>query len=186
MDMASGWSLEGEGRTDAQAASTDLVGRAYEVFGPVIQGHLRALTRDPEAAADLTQEAFLRLHVVVGEGRPPDDIRAWLYTVASNLATSRGRRAQVAARHAAMLLEGDDTRSAEQLVVDRERDATLRVALASLSERDRELLLLAASGVTGPELAERLGRTQLATRTLLCRSRAKLRALVSAAEGAAA
>jgi DNA-directed RNA polymerase specialized sigma24 family protein len=85
-----------------------------------------------------------------------------------------------------MLLEGDDTRSAEQLVVDRERDATLRVALASLSERDRELLLLAASGVTGPELAERLGRTQLATRTLLCRSRAKLRALVSAAEGAAA
>lgn len=190
MGVAIGWA-GGAGERDGSVGSPvadapDLVGRAYEIYGPAILGYLRGLTRDPEVASDLTQEAFLRLHVEVGAGRTPDDVRAWLYRVAANLAMSRGRRVQVAARHAPTLLDPDAGRSTEQVILDRERDAALRSALAQLPERDRDVLLLAAAGVTGPELADRLGRTQLATRTLLCRARAKLRAYVASIEGAAA
>jgi RNA polymerase sigma-70 factor (ECF subfamily) len=189
MDSAIGWigeASEWGGRTGAAApdGTVDIVGRAYAVYGSAILGHLRAITRDPEAAADLTQEAFLRLHVEVVAGRAPDDVRAWLYRVATNLATSRGRRSQVAARHAPALRENEEARSTEDLVLDRERDDGLRLALARLPARDRDLLLLAAAGLTGPELADQLGRTQLATRTLLCRARSKLRQLVVAADGA--
>jgi RNA polymerase sigma-70 factor (ECF subfamily) len=191
MESTIGWTGEAAAAISARPAVTseaaaDPVSAAFEVFGPAIHGHLRATTRDPEAAADLTQEAFLRLYVEVQAGRTPDDIRAWLFRVAANLATSRGRRGQVAARHAPALRELDEARSTEDLVLDRERDASLRAGLAGLPARDRDLLLLAASGVTGPELAEHLGRTQLATRTLLCRARARLRERLAGLEGAVA
>ncbi len=38
------------------------------------------------------QESFLRLFKEVEAGRTPDNVRAWLYRVGSNLAISRGRR----------------------------------------------------------------------------------------------
>src|SRR4051812_32330686 len=35
-------------------------------------------TRDPEAAADVTQEVFIRLFTEARAGRYPDNVRAWL------------------------------------------------------------------------------------------------------------
>ncbi len=69
---------------------------AYEQYREEIVRFLRVRTRDAEAAEDLTHETFLRLHREVIEGRGPTDPRAWLYRVAANLATSRGRRTAVA------------------------------------------------------------------------------------------
>jgi hypothetical protein len=43
--------------------------------------------------------------------------------------------------------------------------------------------LLAAQGFDGREIAASIGRTEGATRTLMCRSRIKLRLLLEAAEG---
>jgi RNA polymerase sigma-70 factor (ECF subfamily) len=162
--------------------AANLVADAYQAYGSEIARFLTARTRDREAAEDLSHEAFVRLQTETMAGRPPDDVRAWLYRVAANLATSRGRHAQVAERYAPRLFRSDSTRSPEDVAVDRERDALLRAALARLDDRDRDVVLLAAAGVSGPELANHLGRTQLATRTLLCRARARLRGYVEAME----
>jgi RNA polymerase sigma-70 factor (ECF subfamily) len=167
-------------RSRCAGDATTLVGDAYEAYGPEITRFVASRTRDHEAAEDLAHEAFLRLHMETIAGRPPDDVRAWLYRVAANLATSRGRRVQVAERHAARLVPADVTRSPEDVVVDRERDAAVRAALSRLGDRDRDVVILAAAGLSGPELADQLGRTQLATRTLLCRARARLRGYVEA------
>ena len=54
---------------------------------------------------------------------------------------------------------GRRSRSTEDLVIDRERDDVVRAALARLPRRDRDVVLLAAAGMSGPELADRIGRT---------------------------
>jgi DNA-directed RNA polymerase specialized sigma24 family protein len=48
-------------------------------------------------------------------------------------------------------------------------------ALGELSVDARTALLLAAHGFSGREVAEALGRTELATRSLICRARLRLR-----------
>jgi DNA-directed RNA polymerase specialized sigma24 family protein len=56
------------------------------------------------------------------------------------------------------------------------------VALAAAGDHDRTVMLLAAQGYRASEIGERIGRTELATRTLLCRARGRLRAQILAAE----
>jgi RNA polymerase sigma-70 factor (ECF subfamily) len=148
---------------------------AFEAYGPEIHRHLRSLVRNDADAEDLGQETFLRLHTEVRGGRAPQDPRAWLHRVAANLAMSRGRHLQVEARTAPRLREREEGSGAEDQVIRRDEHRHLSAALATLSETDREVLLLAAAGYGSAEIAERLGRTPLATRTLLCRARARLR-----------
>ncbi len=56
-----------------------------------------------------------------------------------------------------------------------ERDADLGIALGELGEDARTALLMAANGFNGMEIAEAIGRSGNATRTLMCRSRLQLR-----------
>jgi len=133
------------------------------------------ITRDASAAEDLAQEAFLRLSTEVRAGRMPDNVGAWLHRVGVNLATSRGRRASVAERRKAELVERGSAPSPEMAALEAEEHRTLRAALETLGETDRRALVLAAHGYRGPEIARRIGRTEGATRTLLCRARSKLR-----------
>ncbi len=69
---------------------------AYERHRDELQGYLVRVTRDPEAAEDLVQEAFLKLLVETRDRQAPDNVRAWLYRVATNAAVSRGRRLRTA------------------------------------------------------------------------------------------
>jgi RNA polymerase sigma-70 factor (ECF subfamily) len=164
---------------DASLAAT-----AYEDHGREILAFLRTRTRGEEAE-DLCQETFLRLHAEAMAGRPPDNVRAWLYRVAANLATSHGRRQQVATKHEPALRPTGSATSTETVVIRREEDAEVRDALATLRPADRDVLLMAAAGLTGAEIGARLERSPMAARTLLCRARAQLRALVTVAEAGA-
>ena len=65
----------------------------------------------------------------------------------------------------------------------REEQRRIRGALDGLRDHDRQVVLLAASGLSGSELADRMGRSDSATRTLLCRARGRLRALLVEPEG---
>jgi RNA polymerase sigma factor (sigma-70 family) len=133
------------------------------------------ITRDSEAAADLVQEAFLRLARELAAGRAPEDPAAWVAQVARHLAISRARRASTAIRYAPRLLdrsEGDDPAAT---VLAAERAAAVHRALAGLRPVERTAVVLAAQGVGGPEIASRIGRSQLATRALLCRARRRMR-----------
>jgi RNA polymerase sigma-70 factor (ECF subfamily) len=169
--------------TWGQTGAERLVVEAFEAYGPEIHRHLRSLVRNEADAEDLGQETFLRLHAQVREGRPPDDPRGWLHRVAANLAMSRGRHLQVEAKTAPRLREREDACGADEAVVRRDEQRRLSAALATLSAADREVLLLAAAGYGSPEIAQRLGRTPLATRTLLCRARARLRVRVEEQAG---
>ena len=151
------------------------IAAAYDQHGRDIYSYARAVTRDDAAAEDVTQETFLRLVREANAGRLPEDPRAWLYTVASNLLRSRARRRIVADRWRSVFARPDSVASSEDEVLRRERRSELDRALAALPTEHRMAFLLAASGFTGREVAAAIGRTEGATRNILWRSRLALR-----------
>jgi RNA polymerase sigma-70 factor (ECF subfamily) len=160
------------GRVDAHS----IVAQAYESYQREIHAFALHATRDQDAAADVMQEAFLRLTREVKERAVPDNVRAWLYRVASNLVVNRARQVSVADRWRRIIAGPERfVESPERSLLDHERDAAVQSALAGMSKDSRTGLLLAANGFSGREIAEALGRTENATRTLLCRARMQLR-----------
>ncbi|MCI0347781.1 MAG: hypothetical protein L0221_20475, partial [Chloroflexi bacterium] len=81
----------------------------------------------------------------------------------------------VADRRAGDLPQPSLVSSPEVDAVAAEEAAAVRTAVTELEGDDRDAVILAAHGFRGPEIAERIGRTNGATRTLLCRARAKVR-----------
>ena len=136
-----------------------------------------AATRDAEEARDVVQESFLKLVREINADRPPNNPRAWLYRVAANQAVSRARRVSVAARWKAALesRQKGDSPGPETEYLAGEASRGMHAALAELSADERTGLLLAAHGFSGAEIATSIARSQAATRTLMCRARAKLR-----------
>ncbi len=156
---------------------SDAVAGAYSAYHSELAGFLRRETREAEVAEDLAQEAFLRLQRELLAGRAPANLRAWLYRVAVNLAISRGRRLAVARRRLVETWpEAGEDDSPEVLAIHVERTARLDGALRDLAPETRLALMLAAHGFSGREIAVAVGRSEVATRTLLCRARLRLRA----------
>jgi RNA polymerase sigma-70 factor (ECF subfamily) len=79
---------------DRTSGSMTLSERVHGLFeqlhGPVFRYLLRK-TRDSGRAEDITQETFLRLFRHLSEDRQLDNPKAWLFTVASNLAVDASR-----------------------------------------------------------------------------------------------
>jgi len=163
-------------RGEPVAALAISAARAYDEHGDVLRRHLARYTGDAASAEDLVHEAFVRLLTEVAAGRPPVHVRAWLFRVAVNLATSRARRQGVASRRASELARRDVAPSPEEELLEREAALAINGRLADLPEHARLALVLAAHGFSGAEIARRIGRSELATRSILCRSRSRLRA----------
>jgi RNA polymerase sigma factor (sigma-70 family) len=157
---------------DAEA----LVLAAYEAHARDLNAFARSLVREREAAEDLVAEAYARLVREVHAGRAPDDVRAWLYRVVSNLVMSRGRRRAVAYRFLGQLLDRRVAESPEARHLRLDVDPALRDAVLALPPDMRVALVMAARGAPGTEIAAAIGRSEAATRTLLTRARQRVRA----------
>jgi RNA polymerase sigma-70 factor (ECF subfamily) len=166
----------------AARADEAVLAAIYEERRAELYAFLVGMTRDAEVAEDVLQDTFLRLVREARAGRMPDEVRPWLYRVAANAAIDRGRRGAALLRLLPRLLERSDPPRPESEYLRSERDAELHAALAHLAPDRRAALLLAARGFSGAEVAGLLGRTEGATRTLLCRARLELRDVLDAAE----
>ena len=168
-------------RPAARASESELAA-IYEDRRAELYAFLLGMTRDAETAEDLLQDTFLRLVREARAGRMPEEVRPWLYRTAANAAIDRGRRGAVFARLLPRLLDRSEPARPESEALRAERDAELQGALGRLAPDRRAALLLAARGFSGAEVAGLLGRTEAATRTLLCRARLELRGTLEAAE----
>ncbi len=143
----------------------EVVGRAYRENRQAIYSYLVALGTNPAEAQDLAQEAFLKLYVAIRKGQRIENLRAWLFTVASNLALNqhRARQYRPAATEeeiAAWLQTQTDPRSdPEQALLDTERAVHLNEAIRGLSRQQQACLHLRAEGFRYREIARILGVT---------------------------
>jgi RNA polymerase sigma-70 factor (ECF subfamily) len=168
----------------AGSSDDDPLAALYSAHAAGLTRWMTALTRDEELAADVVQEAFLRLARELRAGRSPDNAAAWLAQVARNLATSGARRRQTASRFEPFLEHPSSPEDPASAALASERASAVHAALAELRPVDRTALLLAAEGHHNAEIAERIGRTELATRALLCRARRRLRPVLMPVVGA--
>jgi RNA polymerase sigma-70 factor (ECF subfamily) len=146
----------------------------------VYREHYRSLVRflyrrigDQARAEDLAQEAFVR-----AIEHQPSQPRAWLFTVAANLARDEGRRASVRRRHLTLIKAEAEAQSPEPppdvALERRETVQQVQAALAKLAERDREALLLWEEGFSYDEIAKVLGLSRGSIGTTLARARTRL------------
>jgi RNA polymerase sigma-70 factor (ECF subfamily) len=118
----------------------------------------------PEAAADLTQETFIRFYQFVKEN-PPDNARALAYRIAVNLATDYQRKTKLRDSYTVAVepvLFADSFKSTvpgpEQTIMARQHLEQLHAALNELSPDCRRAFLLhSIDGLTYGQIGSHLG-----------------------------
>jgi RNA polymerase sigma-70 factor, ECF subfamily len=146
-----------------------------------IYAFLLRMLRDPELAADLTQDAFVKAYRAYDSLQKPENARAWLYQIAHRVALDELRRRKIV-RFVPLAGETRTTApSAEHLAMDARLSGELQRALERIPERQRSALLLAElHDLTGLELAAVMGVSHVAVRALLTRARESLRQALAA------
>ena len=152
-----------------------------------IYAYLVRMLRDPELAADLTQDAFVKAYRAYDALQKPENARAWLYQIAHRVALDDLRRRRIV-RFVPLVGETHNSSpSAEHLVMEARLSGELQRALERIPERQRAALLLAElHDLTGLELAATLGVSHVAARALLTRARESLRQALAVERQAAA
>lgn len=146
----------------------------YRDTYPELVRYLLWSVRDEDKARDMAQEAFARVL-----DRDPENARALVFTVAANLARDEARTVVRRKRHLALLkVEADvtveTTASPAEEAARSEEVERLRKALESLSDRDREVLLLWDAGLSYVEIAAQTGMAKGALGTTIARAKRKL------------
>lgn len=151
--------------------------RLFDEQFPSLFRYLDRLSGDSDLAADIAQEAFVRLH---RRGEIPADVRAWLGTVASNLFRDERRRSRRRLRLLSAqppeLTLGTPAAPPDASTLAGERQTAVRQALDTMTLRDRQMLLLRHEGFSYREIAQALGVSETGVGTQLIRAGAAFRA----------
>ncbi len=125
-----------------------------------VYGLLFRLVGNRVEAEDLTQEVFLTLYQKPPRGAREHNVGAWLYRVATNKGYNHIRGRQRQWQRNRLLTPGADPSQATvwdgdpaQAVEQRETAARVRRALAGLTRRQVQLLLLRQMGLSYAEVA---------------------------------
>lgn len=145
---------------------------AYDSHWVPLFRYVDRMVGDSDLAADVAQESFIRL---LDQDIPDDEVRRWLFTVATNLVRDEARMAARRRRLLAERYEQSDLMNEPMDLPDRavmrsERVAAVRAALAQLPARDRQLLLMREEGFRYSEIAQAIEVAPGSVGTLLARA----------------
>jgi RNA polymerase sigma-70 factor, ECF subfamily len=144
--------------------------RMVEVAIPALRRYARALTRDTDTADDIVQDTLVRAlrseHLFHG-----GDVRAWLYTILTNL--NRNRLRSISRRPILTSIKDSDAALAGPDTGSRD----IARALDDLAEEQRSaLLLVVLEGLTYREVAEVQGVPIGTVMSRLARARLQIKA----------
>lgn len=177
-------------RDDDAGAFEELVRR----YQPRLVRLMQTLAPRTDLAEDLAQETFLRVYRARQRYEPGAKFSTWLFTIAGNVARNAKRTAS--RRHEISEMDavrfggaGDEAGSLlattaldasammpVRLAEGDERARLVRAAVAALSERQRMALILSRfENMSYIEIAESMGLTTKAVKSLLSRARVSLK-----------
>lgn len=148
-----------------------------------------------DLADDMAQEVFLRVFRARKKYQPGAKFSTWLFTIAGNVARNAartgGRRREVSEVDASTAPSGPQASMLSGMAVDAsglmptrlaegsERAEIVRAAVQMLGERQREALLLSKfEGLSYQEIADVMGLTTKAVKSLLSRARVNLKEIL--------
>ena len=172
-------------RGDEPGAFEELV----EAFQHRLVAVMHHLVGSADEAEDLAQEVFLRVYRSRKKYRPRSKFSTWLFTIANNLALnalrSRSRRPVVPldvrdsgplGPRPAEQLARDRTAQPAQRMQQQELVGVIQRALENLNERQRMAVILNKfEDMNYADIAEVMGLTTQAVKSLLSRARTNLR-----------
>jgi RNA polymerase sigma-70 factor, ECF subfamily len=129
-----------------------------ELRGPVYR-YLLCLSASPSEADEIIQETFLRLYRHLNAGGREDNLRGWVFRVAHNIGINefkkRSRLFSIARGEICEveLSTADPKPGPEELLLHREKMASVHAAISTLSEQQRQCLYLRAEGFRYREIA---------------------------------
>ncbi len=170
--------LRGRTMTDEQefVSARAAIEQLFSLHQAEIYAYLLRMLRDPELAADFTQDTFVKAYRAYDSLEDRAHARAWLYQIAHRVALDEMRRRRII-RFLPWTGESRGAApSAEHQVMELRLSGELQRALERIPERQRSALLLAElHDLSGLELAAALGVSHVAARALLTRARESLR-----------
>jgi RNA polymerase sigma-70 factor, ECF subfamily len=154
----------------AKQGDQDALRFLYVTYSDNVYGYVCSIVRDLHAAEDVTQQVFAKLITVISKyddrGVP---FFAWLLRLARNVSIDHLRANRLTPTESVL----DSTADAG---ADPDRVMTVRAALATLPEEQREVLILRhLVGLTPGQIADRMGRTEGSIHGLHHRGRRALR-----------
>lgn len=151
------------GRSDLPKADA-----LFDEFGGSLARYVARLTGDGDEADDVVQKVYLRFLE-----RPPatdSNLRAWMFTVATNLVRDRARDRHRELLHRQQQERLPSTAGAATGVELADARRELNALLAPLTPRDRTILLMRSEGFTHREIAEAVGTTTRSVGTMIARA----------------
>jgi RNA polymerase sigma-70 factor (sigma-E family) len=147
------------------------------VRGPALRGYAYLLTGDAATAADLVQEALLRVFGRLRVGSDIEQLEGYLRRVILNLYVDDRRRAKKWRETRHLLVEPDQ--HGEDLATTH----TVRHALSDLSPKQRACVVLRYyEDLTVPEIADQLGCAEGTVKRHLADARSRLAAQLGVTE----
>lgn len=146
----------------------------YERNARAVWSYLYRVTGKASDADDIAQDAFCRLLQAEVAGLGDEELRRYVFRIASNLLADRWRKAK---QEESWLdrFRGRDSHN------DPEYDDSVSREFAAMKDRDRALLWLAyVEGESHQEIADALGLSRGSIKVLLSRARGRLRDLLTA------
>ena len=166
---------------EAKAGDTSAFERIVVLHECLVLRVAQRLLLNGEDAKDAAQEVFLRLHRKLGRFEQEQDFAPWLYRMTVNICHDlRRRKKQEISLEGAMEAQ-DISPSAEESVLLRQQRQLVVAALESLSEREREVIVLRdLEGLSTAEVAAITGASEATVRSQICMGRVKIKNHVAA------
>jgi len=177
---------------DDDAGAFEALVRRYEARLVRLMQHLGPRS---DMAEDLAQEVFLRVYRARKNYVPGAKFSTWLFTIAGNVARNASRSVHRRAEVSEVDAPSADLSGAGSLLASTvmeasglmpvrlaegsERAAIVRAAVSQLGERQRMALMLSRfENLSYSEIAEAMGLTTKAVKSLLSRARVNLKELL--------
>lgn len=169
-----------------QLTLEERVTTVFEHFRLPVYYYLLVVLGDCGSAEEVSQECFLRLYRVLRAGSTVHDVRLWLFRVAHNLALNRKRSQEKTTAldwpewTAVLQARCDPSPNPEQTLLQKERFGSVRAAMMRLTEVERHVVQLRATGLLYREIAKILGIRTTTVADALSRAVEKVKAEIHA------
>lgn len=154
----------------------------YHDYFDAIYWYCRNRLNDAVAAEDAASTIFTRA-LAAGPRYDDPGLRSWLFTIAHNVVINVYRASRPQAPLEAASEIPDPIMLLEDAVIADEERRRLLDALRRLPPDQRQVVELRMAGLTGPEVAQVMGRSHGAIKMLQLRAYAQLRSLLAETPG---
>jgi len=170
--------------SEGLAAARAEFDRLFNEYSAPIYNYVLRMVGDPDRAADIAQDTFIKAYRHLDTLTDVASTRSWLYRIATNTAIDDMRRRRwvrpMGDEEEQHRQTADGRPGPEAQLMATQLDERIQRSLLRLRPNHRQCLILSdVEDMSAQQIAEVMEMSYGAVRTLLCRARGEMRALLA-------